>query len=214
MTDQPSSFEKFQQRYIEGVVPWDDPLPPPEILELVVQVKPGRALDLGCGFGRTAIYLAQHGWVVDGIDFVPQAIEVAKERALTANLGERTAFYVASATDLSFLQMPYDLVIDIGCMHSFTTEMLLAYGRELSRLLVPNGLYVLFAHLRDENEVAAGDEPRWIHEAEIFRLMESDFVLERLERGTTQVADNPPWESAWFWFRRQGLSVKPDGQAL
>lgn len=203
MSDQPHSFEKFSQRYDEGSIPWDDPLPPPEIIDLVANEMPGNALDLGCGFGRTAIYMARHGWTIDGIDFIPQAIEEAKRRANSEGVEGRTTFYVASATDLSFLDCLYDLIIDIGCMHSFTENMLFAYRDEISRLLIPEGRYVLFAHLREENAGTGEDADRWIPAPIVYDLFKEKFKLERVELGTTQVEDKPPWQSGWFWFRRK-----------
>jgi 2-polyprenyl-3-methyl-5-hydroxy-6-metoxy-1,4-benzoquinol methylase len=84
--DEVSAYEKFRQRYEEERVPWDDPLPPPEIIDLAKNLKPGKALDLGCGYGRAAIYLARHGWSVDAIDFIPQAIERARLNAEEAEV--------------------------------------------------------------------------------------------------------------------------------
>ncbi len=201
MSDEPTAYDRFRERYAEGRVPWDDPLPPPEIMALADALAPGRGLDLGCGFGRAAIYLAQHGWRMDGVDFVPQAIAVARRRARAANVAGRARFHVASAAALPFLAPPYDLAIDIGCMHSFTEEMLTGYRAELVRLLPPGASYVLFAHLRGDDE-PGDDGPRGIPEATILSLLERDFVAERIERGTTQVEDKPPWNSGWFWFRR------------
>lgn len=203
MNQGPTPFDKFLQRYIEGTIPWDDPVPPPEIIELADQLGPGRALDLGCGYGRTAIYLALRGWTTDGIDFIPQAIDQAKARAEAAGVADSTKFHVASATDLAFLAGPYDLAIDVGCMHSFTYEMLKGYRDELLRLLPPGALYLLFAHLRGDEDDSSGDDPKWIEFETIEALFNDYFVLERLERGITQVEDKPPWNSAWFWFRRR-----------
>jgi hypothetical protein len=45
--------------------------------------------------------------------------------------------------------------------------------------------------------------PHGIPEETILNLFAVGFVLERMERGTTQVEDRPPWPSAWFWFQRQ-----------
>lgn len=201
--EKPNAYERFLERYEADRVPWDNPLPPPEIIDLAADLEPGRALDLGCGFGRVPIYLARLGWSVDGVDFVPRAIDVARERAVAANVSDRARFHVASAAELDFLVPPYDLAIDIGCMHSFSDEMLRAYRSELIRLLRPKGLYVLFAHLRGEPEAIDEDGPRGVPERVVRELLDEDFQLERVDYGVTQVEDRPPWNSAWFWFRRR-----------
>ena len=203
MIEELNPYERFLERYEAGRVPWDDPQPPPEIESLAAGLAPGRALDLGCGFGRVAIYLAQRDWSVDGVDFIPAAIEEARRRAAAAGMGERARFHAASVDELAFLDPPYDLAVDIGCMHSFSEEMLRIYRAELVRLLRPGGRYVLFAHLRDEATDADDEGPRGILEADIVTLLQVDFELEALERGVTQVEDRPPWNSAWFWYRRR-----------
>lgn len=202
MTDEISTYDRFMERYEAERVPWDDPLPPPEIVELAAELPTGRALDLGCGYGRTAIYLAGFGWQVDAIDFIPKAIGIARHRAEAAGVLATTRFHIASAADLSFLQPSYDLAIDIGCMHSFTEAMLRAYRDGVARLLRAEGLYVLFAHLRDEGTNTSDGRPHGIEEETVMNLMGGLFRLERVEHGITQVEDRPPWHSAWFWFRR------------
>ena len=202
MDDLTESIRRFAERYEEGRVPWDDPTPPPEIVALAGALPPGRALDVGCGYGRAVIYLARRGWSAVGVDFVPQAIAEARRRAVAAGVGESAKFYTASATDLGFLASPFDLVIDVGCMHSFTPEMLLSYRDELARLLWPGGQFLLFAHLREAAEPEREEGPRGIAEATIDELLRESFRLERVERGVTQVEDRPPWNSAWFWFQR------------
>lgn len=199
-TDTPQ--QRFAIRYEEGRVPWSDPTPPPEVVALAANIPPGRALDVGCGFGRAVIYLAARGWSAVGVDFVPQAIAEAQRRAAAAGVADRAVFYVASATELAFLAPPFDLIIDVGCMHSFTEGMLAGYREEIARLLRPGGRYVLFAHLRDATEQERDDGPRGIAEAAIHDLLGEAFLLERVEYGVTQVEDRPPWNSGWFWFRR------------
>ena len=203
MNEKINHYERFMERYELDRVPWGDPLPPPEIQSLAAESLPGRALDLGCGFGRVSIYLAQRGWSADGVDFIHKAIDVARRRAEEAGVAHLARFHVASAADLGFLDPPYDLAVDIGCMHSFSEELLRDYRRELVRLLRPGGRYVLFAHLRDSDEPGGDDVPRGIPESTIASLLQHDFHLERVDYGMTQVEDRPPWNSAWFLYQRR-----------
>lgn len=202
-------LQSFTERYALGEIPWDDDLPPPELMTLVEEMSAGRALDLGCGYGRSSIYLARHGWDVDGVDFVPQAIEVARERAEEAGVAGRARFHAASVDDLTFLEGGYDLALDIGCMHAMSETELVAYREVLLRLLPEGAIYLLFAHLRGADD-EDGDGPRWIAEESLLALFADGFVLERAEFGMTQVEDKPPWRSAWFKYRRAALRQAPD----
>lgn len=194
-------YQQLLERYQSGQVPWDDTLPPPELMALADGLPPGRALDLGCGYGRGSIYLAQLGWQVAGVDFVETAVAGARQRAEAAGVAEQIVFYDADVTRLDFLTEPFDLVFDVGCMHSLPLPDAQRYGRGVSRLTTSGGTYLLFAHLRDEEET--DEELRWAREDEILALFADAFTLEKVERGWTQVEDKPAWRSAWFWFRRR-----------
>lgn len=192
-------YQQLSTRYAEGRVPWDDPLPPPEVIEMADQLPPGRALDLGCGYGRSTIYLAQKGWQADGVDFIEQAITGATARAEQLGVTAVTYFYLGRVTHMPFLTGPYDVALDVGCMHSFSDDDLRNYRDEIERLLRPGGLYLLFAHIRS----AEADVPgRGVEEATVHTLFGHHFTLEKMIRGTTQIENRPPWASAWFWFRR------------
>lgn len=195
----PTIFSQLSSRYAEGRVPWDDPLPPPEVIEMAAKLRPGRALDLGCGYGRASIYLAQRHWQVDGVDFIAKAIAEANRRAASAGVAETAQFHLGQVTDLSFLTNSYDFALDVGCMHSLDDDGLSRYRDGLLRLLRPGGLYLLFAHLRDDTAEVPG---RGVYEQTIHAYFGSHFTLETVRRGLTQVEDKPAWASAWFWFRR------------
>ena len=195
-------LEEFKERYASGMIPWNDDLPPPEVMTLAEELTAGRALDLGCGYGRSSIYLASKGWQVDGVDFVPQAVKIARGRAEDAGVAGRIHFHAAPVSNLDFLSGPFDLALDIGCMHSLSGLELIAYRDELLRLLPEGGVYLLFAHLWEEAE-SSEDESRWIKEESLLGLFADGFVLEHAEYGTTQVEDKPPWRSAWFKFHRR-----------
>lgn len=190
-------FDEMQRRYRDADLPWDDPLPPPELIALAATLPAGRALDLGCGPGRTCIYLASRGWRCDGVDFVPEAIEMARERA--AATGATSNFHVAPVTQLDFLEPAYDLAVDIGCLHAQRGDDLDAYRAGLTRLLRKGGRYLLFARLTEE-ETDIG--PRGLPESMIRALFESDFTIDRVEHGSTGNGATQ-WSSGWFWMTRR-----------
>jgi len=55
--------------------------PTPLLVETASRLKPGKALDLACGTGRNAIWLAEHGWQVTAVDGSPVAIDRLRKRA-------------------------------------------------------------------------------------------------------------------------------------
>lgn len=192
-------YQRLAERYASGDVPWDDPLPPPEIVDHVAALPAQRAIDLGCGYGRATIYLAAKGWDVDGIDFIPQAIAEAARRAKTAGVYAR--FHLCQATDLDFLAGPYDLAIDVGCCHNMSVDDLQPYQNQLQRLIRTGGDFLLFARLREEN--GQGDNgPGGLHKLTVETVFADGFSLERVEVGSTDVPGQQTWRSAWFWFRR------------
>ncbi|NJN95336.1 MAG: class I SAM-dependent methyltransferase [Anaerolineales bacterium] len=199
-----SHFDRLLEFYQGGSVPWDQPDPPPEVLAFVPTLPVGRALDLGCGLGRASLYLGRLGWQVDGVDFIPQAVTEAMSRARQAGL-DQVHFHLGQATQLDFLHGLYDFALDVGCVHSFTTIELQAYHRELLRLLKPGGYYLLFAHLTKEEP--APEERRWLIEADLRHIFAEGFTLEQVEYGQTQVGDQAPWHSAWFWYRRSRAEI-------
>lgn len=201
-----SRLERFVERYASGMIPWDDDLPPPELMALVEEQDAGRALDLGCGYGRSSIYLAEHGWTVDGVDFVPQAVQEAAQRAAETGVAKRTRFHTADVSKLTFLDGPYDLALDIGCMHAMSDAELISYRNGLLRLLPEGAIYLLFAHLRENDVDVESEGPRWIDEETLLALFVNGFILEHAEYGMTQVEDQPPWRSAWLSYRRAASS--------
>ena len=190
-------FEKFQDRYKNGEVPWDHELPPPELIALAEKLKPGRILDLGCGYGRSCLYLAQKGWQADGVDFVPLAIEEAERRLVQTAVSSQVHYTVGPVTKIAQDDQSYDLIVDIGCMHALSEDELQLYAKEVQRLLKENGRYLLFAHILSEGD--SDDGLKGITETMIKNLF-SNLILEKVEHGVTQVEDKDPWNSAWFWF--------------
>ena len=73
----------WDQHYEDGFLPWDTDEPDPNLVAAVERfgIVPGRALDIGCGTGVHAMWLASRGFDVLGIDVAPRAVERAEARA-------------------------------------------------------------------------------------------------------------------------------------
>lgn len=79
------------------------------VAEALADAQPGRALDLACGEGRNAIWLAAMGWQVTGVDFSDVAIERA--RKLASAQGVEVDFQVADVTRFEDAPGGRDLVV-------------------------------------------------------------------------------------------------------
>ncbi|RKT18524.1 methyltransferase family protein [Streptomyces sp. 1114.5] len=108
-------------------------------------LRPGRALDLGCGPGRNAIHLAAAGFEVDAVDLSSTAVAWAEERAREAGAGANLRFHRASIFDAELPHAQYDLVYDSGCLHHLPPHRRVSYLALLDRLLAPNGHFAVTA---------------------------------------------------------------------
>lgn len=140
-------------------------LPPPSgiLRELLPLLPMGRALDLACGTGRNAIFLAQHGWSVTALDGSSVALEklrrAAAERGLLANEpAQRDASYARSGEiqriecDLERDVLPsasFDLMV---CIH-FLQRSLFPW---MENSLAPGGVLLMETHTRAQLQFAGG----------------------------------------------------------
>jgi 2-polyprenyl-3-methyl-5-hydroxy-6-metoxy-1,4-benzoquinol methylase len=127
-------------------LPWHRELPQP-LLEHAVgrRTTRRRALDLGCGEGVHAVYLAQQGFSVVGIDFVPAALTAARTRAEQASV--EIELLECDVVDYHAPER-FDVVLDSGCLHHLPRGKVAAYRKRLDEWLAPEGDYVLvhFTH--------------------------------------------------------------------
>jgi cyclopropane fatty-acyl-phospholipid synthase-like methyltransferase len=102
-------------------------------------------LDIGCGSGDLAIYLAQLGHQVVGIDFVEAAITNAQHKidALPPETAGLLKFQVADALKPSLLQQKFGAVVDSGFYHLFNSDQCDPLIDEIASILLPNGCYYL-----------------------------------------------------------------------
>jgi SAM-dependent methyltransferase len=103
---------------------------------------PGRALDLACGEGQNAIWLASLGWEVTAVDFSDVAIEKARRRASEAGL--EVSFLCADLLEFEPEESAYDLVV-VLYLHFTASERHTVLPRA-ARALAPGGVLVVVGH--------------------------------------------------------------------
>jgi SAM-dependent methyltransferase len=133
----------YQLSYRFGHPRWDSDQPNEELVAMTQSLTPRRALDLGCGTGANAVFLAQHGWDVVGVDFAPQAIETARKRSLDTR--NAVSFVLADVTRLAGagVRGPFDLVLDLGCYHALPARLRDAYVAQLAAVTGPGADFYL-----------------------------------------------------------------------
>ncbi len=115
------------------------------LTESVRGIKPGKALDLGMGQGRNALFLSRQGWDVTGIDMASVAIEQAKAQA--SQLGIKYNVVVADIDRWDFGRSQWDLIAAIY-------EPDFRWVRKICDGLKPGGLFVRenYVFSKEENE--------------------------------------------------------------
>jgi SAM-dependent methyltransferase len=122
------AFYEVGYRYFR--MPWEGG-PRDELVRLVEQgtIQPCRAIDLGCGTGANAIYLARHGFTVTGVDFAAAAIAKARQRAGAA--GVAATFVVDDLTNPRATSGTFDFIVDYGTFDDLAPAARERYVRTL-----------------------------------------------------------------------------------
>jgi SAM-dependent methyltransferase len=133
----------YEVMYRHFRAPWELG-PRPELVELVQDgaLMPCRAIDLGCGTGANAIFLAQHGFEVTGVDFATAAIEKANRAA--ADAGVSVHFVLDDLTDLRHTQGPFDFLLDYGVLDDLRLHQRELYKRSILPLTRPGSRFLLW----------------------------------------------------------------------
>ena len=141
----------WDQRYEESDLVWT--AEPNQFLpELVAGLEPGTALDVACGEGRNAIWLARQGWDVTGVDFSPVAIEKAWTLADDAEV----EWIVADVTDYE-PSAPFDLVI-LFYLHVMPEDLAGTFARAIDAL-AEGGRLIAVGHAVRNLEEGYGGPP-------------------------------------------------------
>jgi SAM-dependent methyltransferase len=121
-------------------LPWDSGTPDPMLVEMIESgaFEPGRALDVGCGTGTNAIYLAERGFAVVGVDISPLAVQQARTKAHA-----RCRFETVDFLNEAPPGGPFQFVFDRGCFHTFDEDDERArFAQRVAAALVDGGVWL------------------------------------------------------------------------
>jgi cyclopropane fatty-acyl-phospholipid synthase-like methyltransferase len=177
-------------RYLFKKTPWDTGITPPEIVAMMDsgKVLTGRALDLGCGTGTNAVFLAQRGFAVTAIDVSRRAIALAKRRARSTRLADRVRFECGDVTLMRRWapEGSIDFACDIGCFHNLKTEARRRYVSALTSVLKAGAIYMLYAFEPQADRRGVGLD-------EIATLFDPAYRLDVLRRGSDRAGRGSAW---------------------
>ena len=145
-------------------------------------LQPGRALDLACGEGRNAVWLAEHGWQVTGVDFA--ALGLDKARRLASALGVEGEWIVADLLEYRPEPRSFDLVLVLYLQlpASERTPVL----RDAANAVADGGTFLVVAHDSSNLENGYGGpqhaEVLYTAEEVVADLDGSGLLIERAER--------------------------------
>ncbi len=133
----------FDLWYKFGKPPWIIDQAQPDLIAAAEkgEVCGPTVLDVGCGDGNNAIYLASRGFDVTGIDVSAKAISIAKQKAANAKVA--VTFLTLDALKIGTLDKRFDTVIDFGLFHNLGDDDRRRYVRALSEVCVNKGQFLM-----------------------------------------------------------------------
>jgi 2-polyprenyl-3-methyl-5-hydroxy-6-metoxy-1,4-benzoquinol methylase len=196
---EPAPADERFAAYYATRPPWDIGRPQPAFVAAADAIR-GRVLDVGCGTGDLAIWLAERGRTVTGIDFLVAPLERARSKA--AARGVAVNFLQMDAVAVGEIPERFDAVTDCGLFHTFDDVGRAAYVAALARLLEPGAR--LFILCMSESEPGTHG-PRRVSTAEIHAAFRDGWAVESIAPAVFEVVPgipgaefSPGGARAWF----------------
>lgn len=185
---------KWNRRYQERDTPWDMRIPSRELTRVLDSgIIHGRtALEMGCGTGTNAIYLAEHGFQVTAIDGAPLAIEEA--RKLVERRQVHVEWIIGDVCDLPDMGQTFDFVFDRGCYHCVRLVNVSGYLESLRKCTHAGSQFLVLTG--NANETREGGPPR-LHEHELRADLEPLFEINDLHPFRFDDPDGPTGPLGW-----------------
>ncbi|MEX2625453.1 MAG: class I SAM-dependent methyltransferase, partial [Ilumatobacteraceae bacterium] len=178
---------KWDERYAGQELVWSAE-PNRFVVEVVDGWPPGRALDVACGEGRNAIWLARQGWDVAAVDFSSVAID--RGRRLADEAGVQVTWECADVTTHPLGDAEYDLVL--LAYLQLPDDLLGPVLRRAAAAAASGGAVVVVAHARDNlaHGVGGPQDPSVLPTPDEVVAHLGDLTVERAEHVRRRV-DTP-----------------------
>ncbi len=164
----------WDERYLKGEY---SPEEPHQLLSTALRrLKPGRALDVACGVGRHAIFLAGAGWAVTAVDSSRVGLEVARKRAQIRSVKIETVEADLERHEFSIAPGGYDLI----CIFYYLQRDLFP---PLKNGLRPGGTLVAAIHMNDDQVAEQRMNPDYLLAAGELRSYFNDWKIEFYREG-------------------------------
>jgi cyclopropane fatty-acyl-phospholipid synthase-like methyltransferase len=175
----PDVADLYEAAYLEGSPPWDIGRAQPALVSLLDAGRiTGRVIDVGCGTGENAIYLAMAGLDVVGVDGSSEAIRQARHKA--SKRGVSVEFDVADVLDLGEQRQSFDTATDSGVFHVFDDEDCPRYAQSVRGVLGPEGhLFLLCFSDREPGDWG----PRRVTQGELRATFTDGWHVESIDAG-------------------------------
>jgi len=157
MSDSANSQKFWDELYSSRSSVWTGE-PNDHLVKTVSNLSAGTALDVGCGEGADAIWLAKHGWHVTAVDISAVVLERAQDHAIQTGdeLAKRIKWVRADLTESVPTEASYDLVYALF-MHIPTAQRDVLF-RSLADLVAPSGSLLIVGHHPSDLETSVN---RW-----------------------------------------------------
>jgi len=199
VSDDAEARARFADYYAAPRVPWDIGRPQPAFVAAGDRIA-GRVLDVGCGTGDLAVWLAARGSIVTGVDFLPGPLAAARSKAAAAGLA--VTFLEMDALAVGEIPERFDAVVDCGLFHTFDDAQRSAYVSALARLLEPGARVFLLCMSHAEPGTHG---PRRMSAEDIRAAFASGWVVESVDPARFEVVPGVPGAEfspggarAWF----------------
>lgn len=204
--------KEWDDRYKTGkeALPWDTGEPAPELVAHfeTLDKPPARVLEIGCGTGTNAIWMAQQGCKVIGTDVSPAAIDMASKK-LQAATGIDVEFAVHDIlAESPVAPGTVDFVFDCGVYHIMDTGKRKLFAERVGEALSTDGFWLCNAGCADEVRENLNEGPPQLKASDLVNNIEPEFEIFKLERSTFTIPNGKKYLSWIALLKKRSAATK------